>query len=156
MSHFNERLPVPVKSAFQSNITGWSSQNLSKRDLKLLTDIEIASVCFFVVSRVPVLVTLCHVVWCQGCWSDAADWEKDISWPVTDLPWFQPVHSQVGSTDADHWLHPRSDSACWADAEGVQQAVQWRGSLCFLTFIDLLTSSSVVVPVRKNKAVNKK
>jgi len=37
MSHFNEQLPVLVKSAFQSNITGWSNQNLSKRDLKLLT-----------------------------------------------------------------------------------------------------------------------
>jgi len=30
MSHFNERLSFPVKSAFHSNITGWSSQNLSK------------------------------------------------------------------------------------------------------------------------------
>jgi len=25
MSHLNDRLPVPVRSAFQANITGWSN-----------------------------------------------------------------------------------------------------------------------------------
>jgi len=38
MSHLKDRLPVHVRSALQSNIFGWSSQNLSKRDLKLFIE----------------------------------------------------------------------------------------------------------------------
>ena len=38
LSHLNKWLPVLVTSAFQSNIIGWASQNLSNRDLNVGTE----------------------------------------------------------------------------------------------------------------------
>jgi len=65
---------------------------------------------------------------CPGCRSDTAGGEEDVPRPVANVPRLQPVDGQVGPTDAYHRLYARSDPACWADAQGVQQAVQWRGS----------------------------